>query len=276
MTPPSPIGTQVDQSQPQLVETAAAALAQLDLPDRFTIETLLCRLQHLRQRPLRVASTPPGLQAAPSGLWVGLATCDVVLVDASISPWYRDHLLFHEIGHMLCGPPARACLPRMPSVAPESVRRLAASAAGTDADGGFWLERLAEMVAVILDARVDRPECSATSAPQAASLATLRTLSAELGCEVAGSRYDLPLRDLHTELIVTVVAIRDAQRELRRSRHALRLPQLRQQACWPHTVSRSRTLLEEVQHLEQHAHRTTRSSSPSPFSTSVVRRRLVA
>lgn len=76
-------------------------LSELGLPDPFDVDVLLERLAERRQRPLRLLPLMPGLRDEPSGMWVPLADEDVIFAESSVSGWYRDHVVFHEIGHML-------------------------------------------------------------------------------------------------------------------------------------------------------------------------------
>ena len=76
-------------------------LSGLDLPTPFDLDVLLAQLSHLRRRPLRLLPLLPGLRDDPSGLWVPLEDEDVVFAESSVSDWYRDHVILHEVGHML-------------------------------------------------------------------------------------------------------------------------------------------------------------------------------
>ncbi len=76
-------------------------LSELDLPRQFDINGLLDQLSRRRRRPLRLLPLLPGLRDDPSGLWVPLEDEDVVFAEGSVSDWYRDHVILHEVGHML-------------------------------------------------------------------------------------------------------------------------------------------------------------------------------
>ena len=62
----------------------------------------MARVPALTGRPLRVV---PAVQTfpAPSGAWLRTAGGDVILIDAEASPLHRDHILAHELAHILLG-----------------------------------------------------------------------------------------------------------------------------------------------------------------------------
>lgn len=76
-------------------------LASLELPDSFDVPLLLERIVERRGRPLRLLPLLPGLTDEPSGLWVPLPTEDVIFAESRVSRWYQDHVVLHEVGHML-------------------------------------------------------------------------------------------------------------------------------------------------------------------------------
>lgn len=158
-------------------------LSELDLPEVFDVELLLARLAQRRGRPLRLLPLLPGLRDEPSGMWVPLPDEDVIFAESSVSGWYRDHVVFHEVGHMLWSHTG-------------SVRDVAGwlgqygvtGAAGTRVAmrcsvAAREQEREAEMVALLLESRASQP---ATAAPASESTPAeiadvLNRLAAALG-----------------------------------------------------------------------------------------------
>ncbi|MER7758482.1 hypothetical protein [Streptomyces sp. NPDC097619] len=81
-----------------------AVLAGLDLPHPFSLEALCARIAARRGRPIRLHPLPP--EAAASGvcgLWVGTATVDYVFYEDRTTRLHREHIVLHELGHILFG-----------------------------------------------------------------------------------------------------------------------------------------------------------------------------
>ena len=79
-------------------------LQQLDLPEPVNADDVVTQLARRRGRPIRVLSLPgsPG-GAAPCGLWLAREDEDWIFVEAGTSPLHREHILFHELAHIVCG-----------------------------------------------------------------------------------------------------------------------------------------------------------------------------
>ncbi|MFG2042252.1 ImmA/IrrE family metallo-endopeptidase [Dactylosporangium sp. NPDC048998] len=70
------------------------------LPRPLTIERLRESLQARRSRPLQVLPMP--LPAGgPCGLWVSTAAADYIVVESDTSAAHQQHILLHEIAHVL-------------------------------------------------------------------------------------------------------------------------------------------------------------------------------
>lgn len=78
----------------------AIRLARRLLPPDGNPETFLKNLSKERGRPLQLIEMELG---GPSGMYVGLPTMDVVLVEVGSSPSRRLASLAHEAAHMLLG-----------------------------------------------------------------------------------------------------------------------------------------------------------------------------
>lgn len=107
-----------------IAEELAAHLPEL--PQPWGIEKLCEALEQTRGRPLRLH--PVDLPALPSGVWYDDGACDFILYRSSAAGYYRDHIILHEICHMLAGH----------GVPPEELAgraRSADSAAGPRPDG---------------------------------------------------------------------------------------------------------------------------------------------
>ncbi|WP_285505399.1 ImmA/IrrE family metallo-endopeptidase [Actinokineospora sp. NBRC 105648] len=109
-----------------------ALVAELALPRPFSVTALVRGLAERRGRPIDIGTLPAGLTVNACGAWLQLDTRDVIFVEANTTPFHRDHIVLHEIGHMLCdhrgGPlDIAAELGRfLPDLSPALVRRLLA------------------------------------------------------------------------------------------------------------------------------------------------------
>jgi hypothetical protein len=97
----------------------------------------------------------PGLSAdAPCGLWVGTDRADHVFYDPGTSPLHAEHIVLHELAHILSGHGAAgAGLARLfPDLDPATVREVLGRAGYTSAQ-----EREAEMMASLIRGRSAPP-----------------------------------------------------------------------------------------------------------------------
>ncbi|MEV4641406.1 hypothetical protein AB0J80_29085 [Actinoplanes sp. NPDC049548] len=74
----------------------------IEVPDPFDIELLLATLGTRRGRPIVLLpfDLPTG---APSGLCVAAGTADYLVVTSSATGTQRDHIVLHELAHLLLG-----------------------------------------------------------------------------------------------------------------------------------------------------------------------------
>ncbi|MFF3014670.1 hypothetical protein [Streptomyces sp. NPDC057939] len=79
-------------------------LGHLDLPHPFSLDGLCARVAEQRGRPIRLHPLPPeAAESGVCGLWVGTATVDHVFYEARTTPLHREHIVLHELGHILFG-----------------------------------------------------------------------------------------------------------------------------------------------------------------------------
>lgn len=77
-------------------------LRDLQLPQPFSVEALIKRLAVQRGRPLHVRPLPGDpIPGGPYGLWLVTADADCIFYERRTSPLHREHIVLHEIGHML-------------------------------------------------------------------------------------------------------------------------------------------------------------------------------
>lgn len=76
------------------------ALDGLPVPRPFDAEILRAAVAARRGRPLRLL--PKTVPAGPCGIWVAFDDIDVVYYEAGTSALHQNHIVAHELGHLLC------------------------------------------------------------------------------------------------------------------------------------------------------------------------------
>lgn len=127
---------------------------ELDLPTPFDIGVVCEHLSRRRGRPIRLL--PMSLSAdGPCGLWVATATTDYVVVESDTTGPHRDHIILHEISHLLLEHDSVRILTDdatrrlMPHLDPTAIQRLLGRSAYDAAE-----EREAEFLASLLHGRL--------------------------------------------------------------------------------------------------------------------------
>jgi hypothetical protein len=70
-------------------------------PLPWSVDELCRRLAEQRSRPLRLHEVD--VPALPFGLWFDDGTQDFILYRAGCTGYHRDHIILHELCHMLAG-----------------------------------------------------------------------------------------------------------------------------------------------------------------------------
>ncbi|MGW6709297.1 hypothetical protein ACWGDE_31040 [Streptomyces sp. NPDC054956] len=90
--------------QPSLRKRCEAILGRLELTHPFSLEVLCDRIAEQRGRPIRLHPLPKeAAESGVCGLWVGTASVDYVFYEAQTTPLHREHIVLHELGHILFG-----------------------------------------------------------------------------------------------------------------------------------------------------------------------------
>ncbi|MFZ3473981.1 hypothetical protein ACODT3_06255 [Streptomyces sp. 4.24] len=90
--------------QPSLRKRCEAILGRLELTHPFSLDVLCERIAEQRGRPIRLHPLPrEAAESGVCGLWVGTASIDYVFYEAQTTPLHREHIVLHEIGHILFG-----------------------------------------------------------------------------------------------------------------------------------------------------------------------------
>ncbi|MEV6429638.1 hypothetical protein [Nocardia sp. NPDC051463] len=132
------------------------AARTVPLPSPWNLSTYLASVATHRGRSISLHPLPAGILAETgcrgSGLWVARKHDDIIVYDADTSQRDADHIILHEVGHMLLRhgkddsapetplPPTLAAL--LPSLSPGSIRHILGRS-----DFGTEREREAEVFA---------------------------------------------------------------------------------------------------------------------------------
>lgn len=87
----------------ELQRRCTTILRDLGVQRSLSFEAVRDRVEELRGHPLIVKELPE--QAAESGvcgLWLATDDADYVFYEARTAPLHREHIILHEIGHLLC------------------------------------------------------------------------------------------------------------------------------------------------------------------------------
>jgi hypothetical protein len=140
----------------------AALLRDLDLPATFDVPTLCAELSKRRGRPI-IRLPLPNLHDV-CGLWIATDATDLIAYEQNTSAPHQQHIVLHEIGHMLCDhfpttvDPVEQARLLMPNLDPNLIRRVLGRTGYSSVE-----EREAEVLASLLSQRTHpaRPEDSA-------------------------------------------------------------------------------------------------------------------
>ncbi|WP_034273667.1 hypothetical protein [Haloechinothrix halophila] len=149
----------------------AALLAELRLPDCEDLPALIRYLSDARGRPLRVV--PVSLMASqPCGVWVAATDADWIFYDADTTRAHQEHIILHEIGHMICCHRGSGQLDEdtasafFPDIDPQLVRDMVARTTYSDEQ-----EQQAEVMAFLLAERLRNPGASTSCGDVAGRIA---------------------------------------------------------------------------------------------------------
>jgi hypothetical protein len=73
----------------------------LTIPTPWDVREFCANVAEYRGRPITILMLDTSRAAAPCGLWVATNQSDYVVVDSTAPPVLRDHILLHELAHML-------------------------------------------------------------------------------------------------------------------------------------------------------------------------------
>lgn len=76
-------------------------LRAIPIPRPFDLATFCRDVARRRGRPLVLQPTPGLADTAPCGMWLAIGDADHILYEAATSPVHAEHIILHELGHML-------------------------------------------------------------------------------------------------------------------------------------------------------------------------------
>jgi hypothetical protein len=86
-----------------LQRRCAAILRDLGVHRSLSLDAIRARVEELRGRPLVLKELPEQAAIAGAcGLWLGTDDADYIFYEARTAPLHREHIILHEIGHVLC------------------------------------------------------------------------------------------------------------------------------------------------------------------------------
>ncbi|GAA1418226.1 ImmA/IrrE family metallo-endopeptidase [Streptomyces thermospinosisporus] len=136
-----------------LQRKCTAILRDLGIQQSLSLDAIRGRVERLRERPLVLRELPEQAAVAGAcGLWLGTDDADYVFYEPGTAPLHREHIILHEIGHVLCDHHRETSVDGveltgdlLDGLRPHLVRRLMARTSYTTAE-----EQEAEMIASLL------------------------------------------------------------------------------------------------------------------------------
>lgn len=163
----------------QLRQRCEARLRALDLPVPFDVRSFCGALAARRGRAILLHPIAGGV--GPFGLWVAAPSADFIFYQQETSPLHREHIILHEVCHLLCdhhpAPVLEAEFAQLllPDLDLETVRRVL-QRSGYSSDE----EREAELLASLIFERTSAGTPSGTPGENAQTEGLLRKLEASL------------------------------------------------------------------------------------------------
>lgn len=153
----------------KLRKAGARRLADLGLPEVADVAELCRHLGEVRDRPITLV--PMQMPSShPCGMWVAARDEDLIFYDANTTGAHQEHIILHELGHIICchrgagGLDEAASRLLFPNLDPELVRDMLLRATYDDVQ-----EQEAEIIAYLLSQRMGNAEQrhAAPPAPEA-------------------------------------------------------------------------------------------------------------
>lgn len=75
---------------------------RVGIPTPWDLNTFLDRLEQDRGRPIELIPFTATVPGALCGIWVGTDSLDLIYHEEATSVLHQDHIILHEIAHMIC------------------------------------------------------------------------------------------------------------------------------------------------------------------------------
>ena len=75
--------------------------ASIDLGQMADVQMLCAALARQRRRPIHLEASQ--LPADVAGAWLATATADYIFYVSGTTPPHQEHIILHEVAHLLCG-----------------------------------------------------------------------------------------------------------------------------------------------------------------------------
>jgi hypothetical protein len=127
----------------------------VDIPEPFDVEIFAATVADLRNRPLHLM--PKETAVGPCGVWLAMPDADYVFYENGTSAVHREHIILHELGHLLGEHEAHETVDDsvlrelFPRLDPAMIRRVLGRTSYSAAE-----EQEAEMIASIVLERTGR------------------------------------------------------------------------------------------------------------------------
>ncbi|ONI81188.1 hypothetical protein ALI144C_21865 [Actinosynnema sp. ALI-1.44] len=86
----------------QLRRRCEQHLRTFAVPQPFDLDAFCAHVAEKRGRRLELKPMPGLSAAAPCGMWLSVADADYILYEPTTSKLHSEHIVLHELAHMLC------------------------------------------------------------------------------------------------------------------------------------------------------------------------------
>lgn len=80
-------------------------LRRLDIQPPLNLQNLIDRVAADRGQPIELHAHPLPIPG-PFGVWFGLRDRDLICYQQGTTAWHQEHIILHELGHVLSGHPS--------------------------------------------------------------------------------------------------------------------------------------------------------------------------